>query len=311
VSLYARLGADRVLVTQDGPRRAACLDCDMPMLAKAGAVVVWHWAHERRPEDCMGAFEGEWHRQWKILALRGTQEQDHPSGKRRADVLAPGGFAVEFQASSLTGEEVAAREADWGHKLVWIFDAREAYDKDRLRVMGSGGRQRGLFWFKAPERIKAARCPMYYDLGDDGLVQVSELRQEKSSLKGRGWLVSKDTVVADVLRGKKMPVVPHIEELQVKILHLRPVDIFGDDRMYRAVQFSIEGNPHLVKIVKASYMFKSVYWITPETWIVQDNYMFPDFFDQFARHNGLVIKWWPAVDVIKPAGIGLPRTTNV
>lgn len=275
MSLYAMLGAERLRARPDGPRRAQCPDCSAEMLAKTGNVVVWHWAHRVRPLDCQAAYEGEWHLAWKGLALDGTQEVAHPSGKRRADVLAPGGFAVEFQASALTAEEVRAREADWDNKLVWVFDAREAYKKDSLRIMGHGS-QRGIFWFKAPERIKTARCPTYYDLGDEGLIHVHELRQERSSLKGRGKILSKKLVVESVVRGTKFPSMPLVCAVKKARglralsrpcgqLYLRHVSVDGA----QWVQIYFEDNLELLEEFEAQPSnYYRADWLTPGSWLM-------------------------------------------
>jgi competence CoiA-like predicted nuclease len=58
---------------------------------------------------------------------------------RRADVLAPGGFAVEFQASLVDAEEVRAREADWGTQggMVWVFRADREFAAGWIVLSGS------------------------------------------------------------------------------------------------------------------------------------------------------------------------------
>src|SRR5258706_7776427 len=125
------------------------------MIAKTGTTVIHHWAHETEQPNCSAAYEGPWHLAWKSLGSDGTQEI--AVGNRRADVLAPGGFAVEFQQSPMTPEEVRAREADWKGKLVWIFDAQEAYAEGRLEVRRHPDRDdadayRNLRWAHAPVR---------------------------------------------------------------------------------------------------------------------------------------------------------------
>ena len=94
------------------------------MIAKTGDVVAWHWAHQVDSPGCPAAGETAWHLCWKQLGPPGSQER--AVGNRRADVLAPGRFAVEFQRSPLTAAEVTARESDWARRLVWVFDATDA-----------------------------------------------------------------------------------------------------------------------------------------------------------------------------------------
>src|SRR5580704_16949245 len=137
MSMYALVGGERTLASREGAREASCADCGQPMTAKTGDVMVWHWAHRAANPHCAAGHEGPWHLLWKYLAAPGTQERK--VGGRRADVLAPGGFAVVFQASPLSPAEVWKRELDWKMQLAWIFDARAAFDAGRLRVRRSAG----------------------------------------------------------------------------------------------------------------------------------------------------------------------------
>ena len=132
MSLYALVDGQRARATPDGNRRAACADCGTSMIAKTGTTVIHHWAHEAEQPGCEASCESPWHLGWKDLAADGTQEI--AVGNRRADVLAPGGFAVEFQKSPMTPEEVRARETDWKRRLVWVFDAQDAYAEGRLVI---------------------------------------------------------------------------------------------------------------------------------------------------------------------------------
>jgi len=218
--LYATIGGQRQRATRDGPRRAACPDpdCGQAMIAKTGDVVIWHWAHQAASPHCATAAETEWHLRWKALGPPGSQER--VVGSRRADVLAPPGFAVEFQRSALTAAEVAAREADWHGHLVWVFDARDAYLGDRLTVarvrgMAPENALRSLRWAHAPERVRAARCLSLLDLGglmivvgrwSAGVSRSPEFRS--GPLRGYGWQVTRDWAVVHVLHGRVIPRLP-------------------------------------------------------------------------------------------------------
>lgn len=195
-------------------RRATCPDCTAPMLAKTGDTVIWHWAHDVTSPNCVSAGESEWHLGWKILGPEGSQER--AVGNRRADVLAPGGFAVEFQKSAMTAAEVRAREDDWRrHGLVWVFDATEARGEGRLALSRhpdrpQGDAYRNVKWSWAPERIGAARCRSILDLGEDGLIVVGKWHNT-SPLRGYGWLVTREWVVAEVLHGACVPPLPNFK----------------------------------------------------------------------------------------------------
>lgn len=93
----------------------------------------WHWAHETANPNCRTSGETEWHLAWKALGLEGTQERN--VGTRWADVLAPGGYAVEFQRQPFDPpSEQRRREDDWADQggMVWIFYAIEAAAEGRI-----------------------------------------------------------------------------------------------------------------------------------------------------------------------------------
>jgi hypothetical protein len=216
--LYALIDGNRLLAEKDGPRRASCAECGHEMIARTGSIVIWHWAHRVRNPDCETAPESEWHLAWKALALDGTQEVK--VGRRRADVLAPGGFAVEFQASALTAEEVRAREDDWAAQggMAWVFKADTEYAAGRIKLKGSlaeygddlvkpeNRATLDITWAHAPERVRAARAPSFLDIGDDQLLFIGGWPDpDWYPLEGYGWRVSKDWLVQNLLRGSTLP----------------------------------------------------------------------------------------------------------
>jgi hypothetical protein len=226
--LYANVGDHRELVREDGPNRGICAHCGGTMIARRGALRTWHWAHETATPDCEAGKESEWHLAWKALALDDTQEIQ--VGNRRADVLAPGGYAVEFQKSSMTAEEVHGREDDWSTQggVVWIFCAIDEAAGKRL----THGRPLDRFWedlrvhqatwTHAPERVRSARAPSFLDLGNDRLLFVGGWRLNRNGpLTGYAWPVSKDLVVQLVLRGHKIPKVRGEDPEIVRARHAR------------------------------------------------------------------------------------------
>jgi hypothetical protein len=198
------------------------------MIAKTGSVVTWHWAHRVLNPDCTIAPESEWHLAWKALGLDGSQEI--VVGSRRADVLAPGGFAVEFQASPLTGEEVRDREADWAAQggMAWVFRADKEFAAGRIGVTEyfrpewkdllreENRTMLKVTWSRAPERVRAARALSLLDIGDGQLLfigawghwgsYVADYGWSGSPLAGYGWRVPRSWVVENVLHGTVMPV---------------------------------------------------------------------------------------------------------
>lgn len=202
----------------DGPRRASCADCGAAMLARTGSVRIWHWAHLERNPDCPAAAESEWHLAWKALALDGSQET--AVGRRRADVLAPGGFAVEFQASPLTAHEVLDREDDWSAQggMAWVFKADAEAASGRITTRPSLHKWAGtglvkpqnqatldITWSHAPERVRAAFARTFLDTGNDELLFIGGRRPGMSPLTFYGWRVSKDWVVHNLLHADTIP----------------------------------------------------------------------------------------------------------
>jgi hypothetical protein len=176
------------------------------MIAKTGDVKVWHWAHATEQPGCPSEGESEWHLAWKAAGLPGTQEKT--VGNRRADVLAPSGYAIEFQKSAMSGAGVLAREKDWKRKLIWVFDVSEAREAGRLELRinpskPEGDGYRHIEWSHALERVRAATCQVILDLDGENMLYLGKW-YESSPLMGYGWLVTREWVEASIVRGDKI-----------------------------------------------------------------------------------------------------------
>jgi hypothetical protein len=184
------------------------------MLAKTGEVVSWHWAHLTENPHCAAALESEWHLGWKSEATHEGVEIPSADGRRRADVLAPYGYAIEFQRSALTREEVQAREDDWGRKLIWIFYAKEPYERPGGLEFWSAHESFGkvdwakINWPQAPQRIRGARCWTLLDVGTPLLMFVGEWVPDSSPLQGYGWPVAREWVEKEIINGNELPMRP-------------------------------------------------------------------------------------------------------
>ena len=75
-----------------------------------------------------------WHLSWQAHAPADRREV--VIGAHRADVVAPDGSVVEIQHSAIGTDEIREREAFYAFfgAMTWIFDAREAYEDQRLDV---------------------------------------------------------------------------------------------------------------------------------------------------------------------------------
>ena len=258
VSLFALVDGVPTRVVVGGSRRGLCAVCGCVMRARAGPVRIWHWAHVEQNPHCEAARESEWHLAWKVLGVDGSQELS--VGCRRADVLAPGGFAVEFQASALDVGEVRAREDDWAAQggMVWVFRADREFAAGRIALSRSfRGWDESLLrpenratldvtWSHAPARVRASRALSFLDLGDGELLFVGGWYEGSWPLTGYGWRISKDWMVKRVLRGSVFPAPlagdPMAVKGQLKAWRQREADRKRGERMRRAGEASAAGS---------------------------------------------------------------------
>jgi hypothetical protein len=95
------------------------------MIAKCGIKRLRHWAHVSTTAcDHWWEPETEWHRAWKNLFPTEWQEVHHRATDGEvhiADVKTANGTVIEFQHSSITGQEKGSREAFYG-SMVWIVN---------------------------------------------------------------------------------------------------------------------------------------------------------------------------------------------
>lgn len=140
--LIALIDGQRATATPDGPRRGVCPGCNAEMVAKTGEIVTHHWAH-RYDDDtprCEHEPETAWHLAWKARRTD-SSDVEVAQGNRRADVLTPYGWAVEFQHSPLSVAEVKARERDWGRRMIWVFVLLDDDGKPSHKVCAETGRE--------------------------------------------------------------------------------------------------------------------------------------------------------------------------
>lgn len=144
-----------------------CPDCQAQMIPKCGTIMTPHWAHKTLIDcDTWSEGETEWHREWKgHFKEEDVEVSITKDGKRhRADVhlTSPIGKVrtIEFQHSSISAEEIEAREAFYGkNEMMWVFDAKDAYRSKR-------------FWFESANKTTA----------DGKKLRVSDWKHGKKSL---------------------------------------------------------------------------------------------------------------------------------
>ena len=152
------------------------------MQAKCGELVSWHFAHLPGDTDCSDRYEPEtsWHRGWKATAP--VECCEVVRNGCRADVMTPGGWAVEFQRLGLPPETVAAREMAHGFRVLWVINAIKAYESGRLIIRQRDGYQT-FRWHHAARWWAACRGRVSLDLGE----LVFSVRKAHFNAPVSGW----------------------------------------------------------------------------------------------------------------------------
>src|SRR6267142_4076045 len=158
----------------------SCPDCQAQMVPKCGAIVTPHWAHKTLVDcDTWSEGETEWHRGWKNqFPAEEVEVSITKEGKRhRADVYlqTPVGKVrtLEFQHSSISVEEIEARENFYGKdEMMWIFDAKSAYEgrrfwfEDSGKTTAEGKKLRVSDWKHGKKSLLACDAVVILDFGE-------------------------------------------------------------------------------------------------------------------------------------------------
>lgn len=103
-----------------------CPCCEELVIPRCGKINIWHWAHSNL-QHCDSWWENEtqWHIDWKNHFPFENQEVvhfDNKTGEKHiADVKTNNGIVLEFQNSSITPEEIIAREKFYDNML-WVIN---------------------------------------------------------------------------------------------------------------------------------------------------------------------------------------------
>jgi competence protein CoiA len=169
---------ERVLA-RPGATGATCPGCAAPVIPKCGELVTWHWAHRADREcDPWAEHETPWHLEWKRRFPLDWIEVT--IGPHRADVRTDDETVLEFQHSAITPAEIREREAFY-ERMVWLFDATAAatpkseWDLPRLSLRPEPKGYTTFRWTHPRRSLAAVTCPLWLDLGEDGLLEVKRL----------------------------------------------------------------------------------------------------------------------------------------
>jgi hypothetical protein len=118
-----------------------------------------------------------WHLSWQVYLIEKGADVEvkvEKDGKmHKADARMKNGLIVELQHSHLSVGEIEEREAFYGN-MVWVFDARRAFSKDRFDLRP--GNNRCTFRWKHPRKsIAFAKCPVRLDLGGGKIFQLKKM----------------------------------------------------------------------------------------------------------------------------------------
>ena len=198
--------------------KAVCPACGSDVIAKCGAIKVWHWAHVTA--DCDPWYEGmtEWHIEWQSQFPAEYREVVIRNGDEvhRADIALPDGTIIEFQHSAISVDEIKRREAFYGEKMIWVFDASEPMRKGRFSL-----RQKGkyhTFRWKHPKlSIASTSRRKILDFGTDGLMDVRKMGQS-TPCGGWGYMIDAVRFVdcpTDTVYQSELPSGAHVESWKV------------------------------------------------------------------------------------------------
>lgn len=191
--LAASIDGTRITATPHTP--ATCPTCDAPVRAKCGSINAWHWSHVSLHDcDTWTEPDSAWHHWWQshfaedqVEVVRRTNNLCH-----RADAVSLDGTVIEFQHSSLSTEEIQARETFWG-KMIWVFDAGEPHRANRLWTTPRASDDGHTYWtfkWQHPRRsLVACTRPIYLDLSDGLLLHIRKLYPD--NFRGWGHLLSR------------------------------------------------------------------------------------------------------------------------
>ncbi len=165
--------------------RGVCPGCARPLIAKCGEIVTAHWAHSSGV-DCDPWYDPaahEWHLEW---------QRRHPPecseivmGPHRADLVVDD-YVIELQHSPLAVAEIREREAFYGRKLLWIWDARAFASRLSVRKYDPRTGQLSFRWKHPRKSMFSCTARVWWDLGGGWILQNVRSKQGTYAA-GMGW----------------------------------------------------------------------------------------------------------------------------
>lgn len=101
-----------------------CPCCESKVVAKMGRIKIHHWSHLSSEIYCNSRPMSEWHLEWQSH-FPPEMVEVYVNKERRADVLLPNKIAIEFQNSSISIENVLARNQHHKDGVIWVHNFME------------------------------------------------------------------------------------------------------------------------------------------------------------------------------------------
>jgi hypothetical protein len=165
------------------------------LIAKCGHIVTHHWAHDAK-DDCDPWAEpiGLWHLWWQNLVSADFVEV--AKGPHRADIIGNNNVVVELQHSSISAEDIEAREAYYGN-MVWLFDATTRFASVNLE-------DRSFFSLGRTKHLELCKKPVFLDFGSS-VVQVNQFTDAITLVSGYGGDRSREWFATTFLSDVRQP----------------------------------------------------------------------------------------------------------
>ncbi len=173
--LYA-ISDDQEKILAEKGRRGSCPFCQRRVVAKCGQINIHHWAHEINSDCPASGLETEWHLNWK--SRFSSKYVEHRFGKFIADVYLPKITVIEFQNSSISVEDVLARNAFYRNPI-WIVNGMDFEERFSIRNRG----EYLSFRFKHRRKTISRMMPnLYIDFG----THLFRVKKEYDEMRS-GW----------------------------------------------------------------------------------------------------------------------------
>lgn len=176
-------GGEKVPATPKG--RAFCPVCSSDVIAKCGSKIARHWAHMHRSACDPWSEETAWHVAWKSIVKESRCEVviRKDDMVHRADVVGNRNTVIELQHSSISPDEIRARERFYGN-MIWVFDAAGFFGNMVFRPKDD---YVAMTWYYPGTALCSAKKPIYFHLPCGNVFKLEHVYPKRREKPLRGW----------------------------------------------------------------------------------------------------------------------------